>query len=161
MSVQKITPFLWFDDQAEDAAKFYTGIFPDSKILGVSRYGESTQEAPGRPKVGSVMTVDFELDGQRFTALNGGPQFKFSESVSFVVHCKDQKELDGYWEKLTAGGGREVACGWLKDKYGLSWQIVPEKLLDLIRDPKKSDRVMREVIHMTKLDIATLERAAA
>jgi predicted 3-demethylubiquinone-9 3-methyltransferase (glyoxalase superfamily) len=159
--MEKITPFLWFDGDAEEAAKFYTGVFANSKILGVSRYGASTQGAPGHPKKGSVMTVDFELDGRRFTALNGGPQFKFNESVSFVVHCKTQKELDGYWQKLTAGGGREVACGWLKDKYGLSWQIVPERLLDLIRDPEKSDRVMHEVMHMTKLDIAALERAAA
>jgi predicted 3-demethylubiquinone-9 3-methyltransferase (glyoxalase superfamily) len=159
--MQKISPFLWFDGEAEEAARFYTGIFPNSKILGVARYGDSAREIPGQPEKGSVMTVNFELDGQRFTALNGGPQFKFNESVSFVVHCKTQKELDGYWEKLTAGGGQEVACGWLKDKYGLSWQIVPEALLELITDPKKSDRVMHAVMHMKKLDIAALERAAA
>jgi len=161
MTMQKISPMLWFDGDAEEAAKFYTGIFPNSKILGVSRYGESAASIPGNPKKGSVMTVDFELDGQRFTALNGGPQFKFNESVSFVVHVKTQKELDAYWEKLTAQGGNEVECGWLKDRFGLSWQVVPEGLLDLIRDPKKSDRVMHAVMQMKKLDIAALERAAA
>jgi predicted 3-demethylubiquinone-9 3-methyltransferase (glyoxalase superfamily) len=158
-SLQKISPMLWFDGNAEEAAKFYTGIFPNSKILGVARY-DGAKEIPGNKK-GSVLTVDFELDGQRFTGLNGGPQFKFNESVSFVVHVKTQRELDTYWEKLTAQGGKEVECGWLKDKYGLSWQIVPEGLLDLIRDPKKGDRVMEAVWQMKKLDIAALERAAA
>jgi predicted 3-demethylubiquinone-9 3-methyltransferase (glyoxalase superfamily) len=160
--MEKISAMLWFDGQAEEAAKFYTAIFPGSKILRTVRVGEhGEKEIPGNPKKGSVLTVDFELNGWRVTALNGGPQFKFNESVSFVVYCKTQKELDAYWEKLTAGGGSEVACGWLKDKYGLSWQVMPEGLPALIADPKKGDRVMHAVWQMKKLDIAALERAAA
>jgi predicted 3-demethylubiquinone-9 3-methyltransferase (glyoxalase superfamily) len=154
--MQRITPFLWFDDNAEQAAKFYTSIFKNSKIKGVSRYGEA---GPG-PK-GSVMVVNFELDGQEFIALNGGPQFKFTEAISFVVNCKDQKEVDHYWSKLTKGG-QEVQCGWLKDKFGLSWQVVPTILSELMRDkdPKVRERVMKQMLQMVKLDIEPLKRAA-
>ena len=153
--MQKITPFLWFDNNAEEAAKFYVSVFKNSKIGKVARYGEA---GPG-PK-GTVMTVEFELDGQKFVALNGGPQFKFTEAVSFVVNCKTQKEVDTIWEKLSAGG-QEVQCGWLKDKFGLSWQIVPTVMTELLtdRDPKKSQRVMKAMLKMVKLDIAALERA--
>jgi len=154
--MQKITPFLWFDGNAEEAALFYTSIFKDSKILNVSRYGDA---GPG-PK-GAVMVVSFQLEGQQFTALNGGPQFKFSEAFSFVVNCETQKEIDEYWNKLTSGGGRESQCGWLKDKFGFSWQIVPAALGKLMSgDPKKANRVMQAVLQMKKLDIATLEEAA-
>lgn len=155
--MQKITPFLWFDNNAEEAARFYTSIFKNSKILNVSRYGDA---GPG-PK-GSVMVVSFQLEGQQFTALNGGPQFKFSEAFSFVVNCENQQEIDEYWGKLTAGGGRESACGWLKDKFGFSWQIVPTALGKLMsdKDPQKSSRVMQALLQMKKLDIATLEQAA-
>ena len=150
---QKITPFLWFDSQAEEAAKFYVSVFKDSKMGQVSRYGEGMP----LPK-GTVMTAAFEIAGQSFIALNGGPQFKFTEAVSFVVNCDTQEEIDSYWGKLTAGGGKEVQCGWLKDKYGLSWQIVPTLLPELVR---KSGRVMEALLHMKKLDIAALQRAAA
>jgi predicted 3-demethylubiquinone-9 3-methyltransferase (glyoxalase superfamily) len=153
MKLQKITPFLWFDHQAEEAAKFYVSVFKDSKMGQVSRYGEGMP----LPK-GTVMTAAFEIEGQSFVALNGGPQFKFTEAVSFVVNCETQKEIDYYWDKLTGGGGNEVQCGWLKDKYGLSWQIVPTVLPQLV---KKSGRVMEALMHMKKLDIAALERAAA
>src|SRR5258705_1003683 len=140
--MQKITPFLWFDGKAEEAALFYTSIFKNSKILNVSRYGDA---GPG-PK-GSVMVVSFQLEGQQFTALNGGPQFKFSEAFSFVVNCETQKEIDEYWNKLTSGGGRESECGWLKDKFGFSWQIVPAVLGKLMSgDPKKANRVMQAVL---------------
>jgi predicted 3-demethylubiquinone-9 3-methyltransferase (glyoxalase superfamily) len=154
--MQKITPFLWFNGQAEQAAKFYTSIFPKSKIRKVIRYGDA---GPG-PK-GSVMTVEFEIAGQKFIALNGDSQFKFNESVSFMVHCKTQAEVDRYWKKLTVGGGKEVACGWLKDKYGLCWQIVPTVLLELIssKDSAKSQRAMRAMMDMVKLDIAKLKQA--
>jgi predicted 3-demethylubiquinone-9 3-methyltransferase (glyoxalase superfamily) len=151
--MQKITPFLWFDNQAEDAARFYVSVFKDSKMGQVSRYGEGM---PG--PAGSVMTAAFEIEGQSFIALNGGPVFKFTEAVSFVVNCDTQKEIDHYWDKLTAGGGKEVQCGWLKDKFGLSWQIVPSALPELV---KKSDKVMQALLHMKKLDISVLERAAA
>ena len=150
---QKITPFLWFDNQAEEAAKFYVSVFKDAKMGQVSRYGDGMP----LPK-GTVMTAAFEIEGQPFVALNGGPQFKFTEAVSFVVNCDTQKEIDYYWDKLTAGGGKEVQCGWLKDKYGLSWQIVPTVLPELV---KKSGRVMEALMHMKKLDIVALERAAA
>ena len=152
----KITPFLWFDNSAEQAAQFYTSIFRNSKILQTSRYPEG---APG-PK-GSVMTVKFELNGQEFIALNGGPHFKFNEAISFVVDCETQKEIDEYWEKLTSGGGKEVQCGWLKDKYGLSWQIVPAALGQLMadKDPKKAKRVMQAMMKMVKLDIEALKKA--
>ena len=154
--MQRITPFLWFDDKAEQAAKFYTSIFKNSKIKGVSRYGEA---GPG-PK-GSVMVVNFELDGQEFIALNGGPQFKFTEAISFVVYCKTQKEVDHYWSKLSKGG-QEVQCGWLKDKFGLSWQVVPTILSELMRDkdPKVRERVMKQMLQMVKLDIEPLKQAA-
>jgi len=153
--MQKITPFLWFDTNAEEAAQFYTSIFKNSKILNVSRYGDA---GPG-PK-GSVMVVNFQLEGQQFTALNGGPQFKFSEAFSFVVNCETQKEIDEYWNKLTSGGGKESECGWLKDKFGFSWQIVPAALGKLMSgDPKKANRVMQAVLQMKKLDIAKLEEA--
>ncbi len=153
--MQKITPFLWFDNNAEAAAQFYTSIFKNSKILNVSRYGDG---GPG-PK-GSVMVVNFQLEGQQFTALNGGPLFKFSEAFSFVVNCETQNEIDEYWNKLTSGGGKESECGWLKDRFGFSWQIVPTALGRLMSDPKKANRVMQALLQMKKLDIATLEGAA-
>ena len=155
--VQTISPFLWFDNQAEDAAKLYVSIFPNSRILGVSRYGEA---GPG-PK-GTVMTVSFELDGQRFIALNGGPQFKFTEAISFSIECETQEEVDRYWSKLTAGGGEEGPCGWLKDRFGLSWQVNPRVLGELISDPdpKKAKRAMEAMLKMKKIDIAALKRAA-
>jgi len=154
----KVTPFLWFDNNAEDAVKFYTSIFKNSTIGSTSRYGDA---GPG-PK-GSVMTIGFTIEGQDYTALNGGPVFKFNESVSFVVHCKDQQEVDYYWEKLSADGGQEVECGWVKDKFGLSWQIVPDVLMQLIsdKDPAKSERVMKQILQMKKIDIAKLKEAAA
>ncbi|RAK60510.1 VOC family protein [Phenylobacterium hankyongense] len=153
--MQKIHPFLWFDDQAEEAMNFYVSIFKNSKILNVVRYGES---GPG-PK-GSVMTADFELEGQRFTALNGGPHFKFTEAVSFVVDCKDQAEVDELWDRLTEGG-QASQCAWLKDKFGLSWQIVPTVLVELLSDPDraKAGRVMQAMMQMTKIDIAKLRAA--
>jgi predicted 3-demethylubiquinone-9 3-methyltransferase (glyoxalase superfamily) len=154
--MQKITPFLWFDTQAEEAARFFTSIFPASKILTVARYGDA---GPG-PK-GGVMTVEFELDGQRMIALNGGPQFKFTEAISLSVDCKDQAEVDHYWNELSRGG-EESQCGWLKDKYGLSWQIVPTALGKLLSGPdaKKAKRVMEAMLKMKKIDIAALEAAA-
>ena len=156
--MQKITPFLWFDKEAEEAVKFYTSVFKNSKIGKVSRYGEA---GPG-PK-GSVMTASFELDGLEFIALNAGPIFKFTEAISFVVNCETQGEVDYYWEKLTADGGAPVECGWLKDKFGLSWQIVPTALMRLLTDPDrdKANRVMQAMLKMKKIDIATLEKAAA
>jgi predicted 3-demethylubiquinone-9 3-methyltransferase (glyoxalase superfamily) len=158
--MEKITPMLWFDNQAEDAARFYTSIFDDSKIKTITRYGDAAAEASGRPK-GSVMTVEFEIEDQKFVGLNGGPQFQFSEAISFVVNCKDQKEVDTLWAKLTAGGGQPSACGWLKDKFGLSWQIVPSKFWDLIEgDPARTERVMAALMQMSKIDLATLEKAA-
>jgi len=151
----RITPMLWFDHQAEEAARFYTSIFRNSKIGAVSRYGDS---GPG-PK-GSVMVVAFELDGQPFTALNGGPMFKFTEAISLVVNCADQKEVDHYWDRLTEGGA-PVQCGWLKDKYGLSWQIVPSVLSELMSGPDsaRSQRVMAALMLMVKLDIGQLQQA--
>ena len=162
-SAQKITPCLWFDDQAEEAAKFYTGIFKNSKIGSISRYGEAGREVHGRPP-GTVMTVAFELNGQSFTALNGGPVFKFNEAISFQVNCQDQKEVDYYWEKLSEGGDEKAQqCGWLKDKYGVSWQIVPTVLIDMLGEPtsEKSQRAMAAMLQMKKIDIAKLERAYA
>jgi predicted 3-demethylubiquinone-9 3-methyltransferase (glyoxalase superfamily) len=158
---QKIAPCLWFDDQAEEAAKFYTSVFRNSKITNISRYTEAGREIHGRPP-GSVMVVAFELDGQSFTALNGGPIFKFSEAISLQVSCEDQKEVDYYWEKLSAGGS-EQPCGWVKDKYGLSWQIVPRVLPEIFSGPdtKKAARAMDAMLKMKKLDIAKLKRAAA
>jgi predicted 3-demethylubiquinone-9 3-methyltransferase (glyoxalase superfamily) len=153
---QKITPFLWFDNNAEEAVNFYVSVFKNSKVGEIARYGDS---GPG-PK-GSVMTAAFELEGQKFVALNGGPQFKFTEAISFVVNCETQDEIDYFWEKLSGDGGQEVQCGWLKDKYGLSWQIVPTILPQLISgDPKRSNRVMQALMQMKKLDIAELQRAA-
>lgn len=154
--MSKITPFLWFDNQAEEAMKFYTSIFKNSKVGKVARYGDA---GPG-PK-GSVMTASFELDGEEFIALNGGPHFKFTEAISFVVNCEDQEEIDYYWKKLTAGGGQESQCGWLKDKFGLSWQIVPTVLSKLLsdQDPKKGQRVMQTLMPMKKLIIADLQKA--
>ena len=154
-----ITPFLWFDDKAEEAARFYVSIFKNSKLVSVNRYGESGADVSGRPK-GSVMTVEFQLNGQDFVALNGGPLFKFSEAISFVVNCETQREVDEYWERLSAGG-KEGQCGWLKDKYGLSWQVVPTVLVKMVQDtdPKKSERVMHAMLQMQKLDIAALRRA--
>jgi predicted 3-demethylubiquinone-9 3-methyltransferase (glyoxalase superfamily) len=162
-STRRIRPCLWFDDQAEEAARFYTGIFKNSKIGKISRYGEAGREVHGRP-AGSVMTVEFELDGQPFTALNGGPLFKFNEAISFQIDCRDQKEVDYYWEKLTQGGDPSAQqCGWLKDKYGVSWQVVPAVLVDLVSDPRseKSQRAMTAMLRMKKLDIGELERAYA
>jgi predicted 3-demethylubiquinone-9 3-methyltransferase (glyoxalase superfamily) len=157
--MQKITPFLWFDNQAEQAAKFYTSLFKNSRILDVARYGESGAKASGRPK-GSVLTVKFRLDGQEFVALNGGPIFKFTEAISFVVNCGTQKEVDRFWKKLSAGG-KEGQCGWLKDKYGVSWQIVPTALIEMLldKDPHKSQRVMQAMLKMTKIDITKLKKA--
>ena len=160
---QKITPCLWFDNQAEEAARFYTAIFPNSKIVDIARYGEAGTEIHGRP-AGSVMTVAFELDGQAFTALNGGPVFKFNEAISFQVYCDTQEEVDHYWTKLGAGGDEKAQqCGWLKDKYGLSWQVVPRALIEMIQDPnyEKSQRVFKAMLQMKKLDIAALKRAYA
>jgi predicted 3-demethylubiquinone-9 3-methyltransferase (glyoxalase superfamily) len=156
---QRITPFLWFDTQAEEAATFYVSIFPNSRIGGTTRYDDEGSKAAGRPK-GSVMTVQFELDGQEITALNGGPLFKFTEAVSFVVSCDTQKEVDHYWDKLAAGG-EEVQCGWLKDKFGLSWQVVPKILLKMLqdKDPEKAKRVMAAMLKMKKIDIEGLRRA--
>ena len=160
MSDRKITPMLWFDNQAEEAARFYTSIFKNSKIKNITHYGDAAAQASGRPK-GSVMTVDFEIEGQDFVGLNGGPQFKFSEATSFVVSCRTQKEIDELWAKLTAGGGEPGPCGWLKDRFGLSWQVVPAVLSKLMeRGPKRAERVMAALMKMGKLDIATLERAA-
>src|SRR5437773_12310963 len=159
-TMQKIAPFLWFDNQAEDAVKFYVSIFGNSKIGSITRYEEEAAKASGRPK-GSVMTVAFELAGQEFTALNGGPRFKFTEAISFVVNCETQEEIDHFWEKLTADGGQESMCGWLNDKFGLSWQIVPTDLPQLMQsgDAKKSERVMQAILQMKKLDIAKLKEA--
>ncbi len=158
--IQKITPFLWFDDHAEEAVKFYTSVFKNSKINKITRYDEESAKASGKPK-GSVMTVEFELEGQEFTAINGGPQFPFTEAVSFVVNCDSQKEVDYYWEKLTeAGDAAAQQCGWLKDKYGLSWQVVPRVLIEMLKDPEKSQKVMKAMLQMKKLDIETLKKAA-
>ena len=155
--MQKITPCLWFDTEGEEAANFYTSVFPNSKIVNVARYGSA-----GPRSEGSVMTVDFELDGQQFVALNGGPQFTFNEAISFQVSCESQEEVDGYWSALTEGG-EEGPCGWLKDRFGVSWQIVPAALLRLLGDPdrEKSQRVMQAMLQMKKIEIDDLERAAA
>ena len=159
ISAQKINPCLWFDTEAEDAAKFYCSVFKNSRIGKVNRYVDEGQEIHGKP-AGSVMAVEFELDGQKFAALNGGPQFKFDEAISFQVHCNDQKEVDYYWEKLSAGG-KEVACGWLTDKFGLSWQIVPTALFEMLASPdqNKVKRVTKTFLKMKKFDIAALKRA--
>lgn len=163
-AMQKITPFLWFDQEAEEAVKFYLTIFKGGKIREVVRYPEIAPHSSPEswPAPGSVMTIRFELFGQEFVALNGGPVFKFNESISFTVNCRTQREVDHYWKKLTAGGGRPSQCGWLKDKYGLSWQIVPTVLVDLVtdKDPQLRSRVMEAMLQMSKLDIKRLQRAA-
>ena len=161
MPMNKITPCLWFDDNAEEAANFYTSIFRNSKVTHVARYGDAAAQAAGRPK-GSVLTVTFELDGQPFTALNGGPVFKFNEAVSFMVNCDNQDELDHYWNTLAEGGDpRAQQCGWLKDKFGVSWQIVPASIARMMTDPdpEKSNRVMGALLQMKKLDMGALQRA--
>jgi predicted 3-demethylubiquinone-9 3-methyltransferase (glyoxalase superfamily) len=161
-NIQKITPHLWFDDNAEEAAKFYTSIFKNSRILDITHYGESAAEVSGRPK-GTVMTVRFELEGQQFMALNGGPIFKFSPAISFLVSCETQKEVDYLWEKLSEGGGEQEQCGWLKDKFAVSWQIVPNILAEMIhdKDANKSERVIKAFLQMKKLDIQGLKKAYA
>jgi predicted 3-demethylubiquinone-9 3-methyltransferase (glyoxalase superfamily) len=163
IATKKITPCLWFDDRAEEAAQFYTKVFPNSKIGEIARYGEAGREVH-RKAPGTVLTVAFELDGQPFTALNGGPDFKFSEAISFQVSCETQKEVDFYWAKLSEGGDEAAQqCGWLKDRFGVSWQIVPSILPDLVGDPasEKSQRAMKAMMGMKKLDIAELKRAYA
>lgn len=161
LQMQKINPFLWFENQSEDAAKFYVSVFKNSKINTITRYGKEGYEIH-KMKEGTVMTVDFEIEGQRFIALNGGPMFKFNESISFQVNCDTQEEVDYYWEKLSEGGDEKAQqCGWLKDKYGLSWQIVPFILITMIqdKDTNKSQNVMKKMLQMHKLDIKTLCQA--
>ena len=161
--IQKITPCLWFDDQAEEAVEFYTAIFRNSKIGNLTRYGEAGREIHGKP-AGTVMTVAFELDGQAFTALNGGPIFKFNEAISFQVNCDMQEEVDYYWEKLSRGGDEKAQqCGWLRDKYGVSWQVVPKVLPEMLTDAdaEKSARVMKAMLRMKKIEIDALKRAYA
>jgi predicted 3-demethylubiquinone-9 3-methyltransferase (glyoxalase superfamily) len=155
--VQKLTPCLWFDTEGEEAATFYTSVFPNSKILEITRYGSAGPRAEGM-----VMTVSFELDGQGFIALNGGPDFRFTEAISFEVNCESQEEVDSYWSTLSEGG-EEGPCGWLKDKFGVSWQIVPKRLVELLTDPdqEKAQRVMAAMLKMRKIEIDELERAAA
>ena len=162
-SVKQIVPCLWFDSQAEEAAKFYVGILPDSRINTITRYGNAGKEIHGRD-AGSVMTVEFELNGQPFTALNGGPHFKFNEAVSFQVMCRTQEEIDGYWEKLGAGGDPAAQqCGWLKDRYGVSWQVIPRRLEELCGDysTEANRRAMNAMLAMGKIDVDALERAHA
>ncbi|HXK33180.1 MAG TPA: VOC family protein [Dehalococcoidia bacterium] len=156
-----ITPHLWFDNEAEEAAHFYTSVFPNSSITGITHYPEAATEVSGKP-ADSVLTVDFEIDGQPFVALNGGPNFKFNESISFMIPCKDQAEVDYFWEKLTAGG-EESQCGWLKDRFGVSWQVVPERLNELLADAdqRKAEAVTTAFVPMKKLEIDVLERAYA
>jgi predicted 3-demethylubiquinone-9 3-methyltransferase (glyoxalase superfamily) len=158
--IQRITPCLWFDSQAEEAARFYVSIFKNSKIGNVMRYDEASSKAAGKP-AGSVLTVEFELEGQQFIGLNGGPMFKFSEAVSFMIKCDTQEEIDYFWKKLTSDGGEESMCGWLKDKFGLSWQVVPDGLQDMLQDPdpERSKRVMNALLEMRKVDLPALERA--
>ncbi len=161
--ISKIYPCLWFDSQAEEAAKFYTSIFKDSKMGRIARYPEGSADSPANKPDGSVMTVEFELEGQTFLALNGGPVFKFSEAISFTIDCEDQAEVDYFWDKLLEGGGEESQCGWLKDKFGLSWQVVPKRINELYADPDpvKVKRVFDAMMTMVKLDIAKLEKAYA
>ena len=159
-ALQRVTPCLWFDDQAEEAAAFYTSIFANSSIGRITRYGEAGHEVHGRP-AGSVLTVEFVLDGQPFTALNGGPVFRFNEAISFQVSCDSQDEVNHYWEGLSEGGDPQAQqCGWLKDRYGVSWQIVPRVLSELMTNPARSEAVMQALLGMKKLDIDELERAA-
>lgn len=158
--MQRITPFLWFAGQAEAAVKFYTGVFKRSKVLKIARCGEAGARVTGQPK-GSVLTIEFELDGHRFTALNGGPEYKFNPAISFVVNCRTQTEVDRYWKKLSAGG-RIIQCGWLTDKFGVAWQVVPEMLGKLLSDSDtaRADRVMQAMLKMKKLDVKKLQQAA-
>jgi predicted 3-demethylubiquinone-9 3-methyltransferase (glyoxalase superfamily) len=159
--IQRITPFLWFDAQAEEAVGFYTGIFDNSRIVTTTRYSEESAQVSGQP-AGSVMTIGFELAGQSFTAINGGPIFKFSEAISLVVNCRTQQEVDHYWSKLSAGGDDKAQqCGWLKDRYGLSWQVVPELLIQLLSDPKpeRARRAMQAMLKMKKIDVKALQLA--
>jgi predicted 3-demethylubiquinone-9 3-methyltransferase (glyoxalase superfamily) len=157
---QKIAPCLWFDNQAEEAARFYAGVFRNSRIVSVSHYGKAGFEVHQKP-AGTVLTVAFELDGQPFTALNGGPEFKFNEAISLQVFCKTQEEVDYFWSKLSQGGDeRAQQCGWLKDKYGVSWQVVPTVLPELMADRETSERAMEALLKMKKIDIAALEQAA-
>ena len=153
---QRITPMLWFDTQAEEAANYYCSIFKNSKVTGISHYGET---GPGAK--GSVMVAEFEIEGQEFTALNGGPQFKFTEAISLVINCDSQEEVDYFWEKLTTGGGQPGPCGWLKDKFGLSWQVTPRILIDMLqdKDSARAQRVMKTMMEMEKIDIARLDEA--
>lgn len=155
---QKITPFLWFDQNAEEAVNLYTSLFPNSKITTTTRYNSESAKAAHRPE-GTVMTMAFELDGQKFSAINGGPIFKFTEAISLVVNCESQEEVDKYWSKLTADGGQESRCGWLKDKFGLSWQIVPKQIGELMSSPK-AGKVMQAMLKMKKIIIADLEKAS-
>jgi predicted 3-demethylubiquinone-9 3-methyltransferase (glyoxalase superfamily) len=158
---QQITPCLWFDRNAEEAVNFYITVFKNSKITHIVRYGKAGQETHGG-KPGAVLAIDFELDGQKFSCLNGGPLFKFSEAISFQIPCETQEEIDYYWSALTKGGN-ESDCGWLKDKFGLSWQVFPARLLEMLRDPdqEKADRAMSAMLKMSKIDLATIERAHA
>ena len=161
MQLRKITPCLWFDDRAEEAARFYTSVFKNSRMDRITRYGEAGREVHGRP-AGSVMTAAFELEGQTFTALNGGPHFTFNEAISFQVMCETQEEVDYYWAKLSEGGDEKAQqCGWLKDRFGVSWQIVPTALLEMLGDPtsERSPRAMEAMLRMKKLDVAALKRA--
>jgi predicted 3-demethylubiquinone-9 3-methyltransferase (glyoxalase superfamily) len=158
--MQKITPFLWYDDKAEQAANFYCSVFKNSKLGSITHYEGEGAKASGRP-AGTVMTVEFELEGQKFVAMNAGPHFKFTEAVSFVINCETQEEVDYFWGKLTADGGAESQCGWLKDKYGLSWQVTPTILPELFKnnDPEKSKKVMHAMLQMKKIDIAKLKES--
>ena len=158
--MRKMTSCLWFDDQAEEAARFYTSIFPDSKVDTTTRYSAEASQVAGRPE-GSVMTVTFELDGNKFMGLNGGPIFQFSEAVSFIVPCRDQQEIDFFWDRLIADGGHPSQCGWLKDRFGVSWQIVPENMEEIMKqgDAEGQRRMMAALLTMTKLDVAALQRA--
>ena len=151
---------MWFDDQAKDAVNFYTSLFKNSKIGRIFHYTEEAAEKTGRP-VGSVLTIEFEIEGQKFVALNGGPLFKFNESISFVINCETQEEVDYFWRKLTADGGEESQCGWLKDKFGLSWQVTPTVLIDMLhdKDPEKTERVMKAMLQMRKIEIPKLKAA--
>jgi len=159
--MQKITPFLWFKDNAEEAANLYTSLFKNSKITRITRYNEAVAKASGQP-AGSAMTVEFTIDGQDFVALNGGPHFKFTEATSFVINCEDQEEVDKFWSALTADGGEESQCGWLKDKFGLSWQVTPTVLSKLIGDPDpaRAERAMKAMLTMKKIDIQAIKDAA-
>lgn len=158
--MQKITPNLWFDKEAEEAANFYTSIFKNSKITSVTRYGKSGAEVSGMPE-GAVMSISFELDGQSFVGINGGPMFKFTEAISLMIECEDQAEIDYFWEKLTADGGAESQCGWLKDKFGLSWQVTPKGFDEMINkgEPEKTERAMKAMFGMKKIDIAEIKKA--